>query len=81
MRDSLDDGQAKSGAAKASSRRDIGLLESGEKPFLLFGGDADAGIRHRELDPVLAGEPQGEDLEPDPPAVGELGRVAEQIEQ
>ena len=43
---SLGNGEAESGAAKTSGCRVVGLFEGLEKPALLFGVDADAGIGH-----------------------------------
>ena len=51
------DGEAEAGAAVLARGRGIGLGELLEQPAHLLGGHADAGIGHRDRDPVAAVAP------------------------
>src|SRR5262245_11964478 len=72
--------KAQSRAAEALSSRGIGLAELLEQLCLLLRSHADAGISDRELDPAATvGYPARP--QPDLAFLGELARIAEEIEQ
>ena len=69
------DGGAKAGAAKAARHAGVGLGERGEDAVQPVGGNADAGVAHRQLQlaAVLAYRQR------DAAALGELDGVAQQV--
>jgi hypothetical protein len=75
------DGQTEPGPAVVPGGRRVRLAERLEQPRHLLRRHADPGVGDPELQPVPvpAGEPSG--LERDPAPLGELGGVAEQVEQ
>ena len=76
------DCQAQAGAAESARDGAVGLLEAPEQPADRAGGDADAGVDHREAQDVLARLATGRfDAQDDAAGVGELDGVVEQIEQ
>ena len=83
LHDALADGEAKAGAAVALVRRFLDLEERLENLRQLFLGDADAGIRHREpqADVARGGFAQGVDGQRYRALVGELDRIADDVEQ
>src|SRR5262249_17915483 len=73
------DGKAESRAPETLSSRGIGLTEFFEQLCLLFPGHADTGVSDRELDPAATiGNPARP--QPDLAFLGELARIAEEIE-
>ena len=76
------DRQAEAGAAEAAGRRAVRLRERLEDQLLLVARDADAGVDDREVQADLAGQLRRDvDAQPDLPAVGELDRVADQVDE
>src|SRR5215813_9798076 len=74
------EGKAKSRAPETLCSRGIGLTEFFEQLCLLFRGHADTGVSDRELDPAATiGNPARP--QPDLAFLGELARIAEEIEQ
>ena len=78
----LADGQAKAGAAKAPRGRGLGLGEAGKDRLLVLRGNADATVLHQKIDldgiRVAFQLVQADD---DFAALGELDRVAGQVDQ
>src|SRR5690606_23555572 len=74
--------ESETGATVFPRRRRVGLRERLEEPAELLGGHADTGVRHAE-DDAVAGNATGlpRHRERDGAALGELGRVAQQVEE
>jgi hypothetical protein len=70
------DGQAQPGTAEAARDRAIGLLERFEYALQLFHRHADAGIRHGDVQGIVAARQHHFHLA----VAGELDRVADQVE-
>src|SRR4051812_16272813 len=74
--------QAESGAAVFSRGRVIGLREGFENQFLLLLGDSDSRIGHREMKSgALRVLEPGANLDRDGAALGELQRIAKQVDK
>src|SRR5262249_6881879 len=74
------DGEAETGAAEALRGRSLGLAECLEQLCLLLRRHANAGIRHRQLDPVASvNHPSRSQL--DLTLFGELAGIAQQVAQ
>ena len=75
-------GQPEAGAAKAAGGRGVFLREGVENQLLLVRGDADAGVAHRQVDyQVLAILCVQFGVQRDLAALGELDRVADEVDQ
>ena len=77
--DALGNRKAQSGATEPAGDAAVGLLELLEDALVLVGPDADAGVAHQDVD--LARPDTALDDDGDATAVGELHRIACQIEQ
>src|SRR6516165_4089399 len=74
------DGEAETGAAEALRGRGLGLAECLEQLCLLLRRHANAGIDHRQLDPVASvNHPSRSQL--DLTLFGELAGITQQVEQ
>ena len=75
------DGQAQAGAAESPGERPVHLSERLENHGLLFGGDADAGVAHREVQTASALPTQRSTETETSALVGELDRISDQIDE
>ena len=82
LREAAHDREAEARAAEAARGRGIGLRERLEQARALLFGEPDAGVgdRDRDLRSAVA-ERLGAGMQRDAAALGELDRVAEQVEQ
>ena len=83
LRESPADGQPEPGPAVAARRRAIDLAERLEQTVHPVLGDADPGVADREVEPVPVArvEPLGAGRDHHLPALGELDRVVQQVDQ
>ena len=77
LRQAPADRQAQAGPAVLPGRRGVDLGEGAEQPVHPVGGDADAGVPHREGQPALVRAHRQDDLA----GGGELHGVAEQVHE
>src|SRR5262245_4812506 len=75
------DRQSEAGSAEAACRRAVNLHEFAEQALDLLLAHADAGVLQSEDDPLGLAPAFAADVEPDLAGLGELRRVAEQVQQ
>ena len=75
------DGGAESAAAKAAGDGRVGLGEAVEDARLCGFRNADAGIDDFEAQPLRLAQPDRTDIHIDPPMLGELDGIADQVDE